>query len=612
MKERYDVVDVVIVGAGIAGAIIASQLAQQKKRVLVLEAGAGAGATWDGYSQYVENFYTASAKTPNSPYPPNPNAAAQDVIDVSRIVNGQPNTDGYFVQLGPIPFLSDYVRTQGGTTLHWLGTTLRMLPRDFRLYRDFGIGVDWPLGYEDLVPYYELAEEEIGVSASIEDQRELEKLLGYRAGRLFRKNYHFPMQKIPQSYLDTTFERDLGDLAVDLSGRRQDVKIVSTPQGRNSMPNPEYVSPSTGSKGYLVKGAVDHPYNGLRCEGNAACVPICPVQAKYNALKTLQKAGTHYCTLIVQAVASNIELDPDSGRVTGIVYKKYNTPQSNEFTYHTARGKIYVIAAHAVESAKLLLASGAARTSGQAGRNLMDHPTLITWGLMPENIGAYRGPSSTSNIASFRDGNFRKHHSAFIVPLDNWGWLWPEFSPGTDVTKAIDKHSLFGPRLRRHLADTVTRQFNLQFEFEQLPDPSNRVTIDPQYKDALGNYRPVVRYDIADYTREAMMVARSIATGIFARVGASDHTRFRPTEAGYLEYKGVGYTVRGAGHLVGTHRIGASRNNSVTNRYSRAWDHENLYVVGPGSMPTIGTSNPTLTVAALAFMAARNIQKELG
>ena len=67
----------------------------------------------------------------------------------------------------------------------------------------------------------------------------------------------------------------------------------------------------------------------------------------------------------------------------------------------------------------------------------------------------------------------------------------------------------------------------------------------------------------------------------------------------------------GSGHHNGTHRMGISRTSSVVNRWQRSWDHENLYVVGCGSMPTIGSSNPTLTAAAMALMASDDMLRQL-
>ncbi|HEY0781851.1 MAG TPA: NAD(P)-binding protein, partial [Thermoanaerobaculia bacterium] len=101
-REDYDVV---IVGAGIAGAILAHVLTHAGKSVLVLEAGTGTARSWDGYQSNLDSFYTATAKTPESPYPYNPDAPQPNVLDI-----GIPGT-GYFVQQGPVAFGSTYTRT---------------------------------------------------------------------------------------------------------------------------------------------------------------------------------------------------------------------------------------------------------------------------------------------------------------------------------------------------------------------------------------------------------------------------------------------------------------------------------------------------------------------
>ena len=589
--------DVVIVGAGISGAILAKQLGEAGKKVLVLEAGRATSTTPDGYASYVENFYMASAKVPNSPYTDNANAPAPNVLMFRHLEKKVPDSAGYFVQNGPLPFLSDYLRAKGGTTLHWLGNCPRMLPNDFELRSLYGHGVDWPIAYERMQPYYEMAEQEIGVSADAKDQAYL--------GITFRDGYDFPMHKLPQSYLDHHVANGIARLKVPLGKQEYEVQIVSTPQGRNSTPRGDY----------KPIGAVGDPGSGKRCEGNASCVPICPVQAKYSALKTLAKAQlTKNIEIRSQAVASKIEIDPHTRKVTGVTYQLYQDENSPGSTTYTVQGTVYVLAAHAVENAKLLLASGAANSSDQVGRNLMDHPTLLTWALMPKPIGSFRGPGCTSLIPTFRDGPFRKEHSAFIVPIDNWGWTWPAFSPYSDVAVLVDNQHAFGRKLRRALQDTLSRQFTLQFEFEQLPEAHNRVTIDDKYKDVLGNHRPIIHYNVPDYTRAAMAAAREISKEIFKRLGVKpgdDHTIYHETDPGYLTYENQGYTFWGAGHLVGTHRMGDDPKTSVVNPDQRAWDHDNLYLVGAGNMPTLGTSNPTLTLAALAFWAAENILKDL-
>ncbi len=588
--------DVVIVGAGIAGAILAKVLGNAKKHVLILEAGRSTSFTVEGYRSFLETFYRASAKVPNSPYPNDPSAPQPDVLNIGRIEPGVPSASGYFVQRGPLPFASDYARTRGGTTLHWLGTCLRMTPNDFHMKSRYGQGENWPITYDELRPYYEQAELEIGVSADVDDQR--------FHGITFGKNYHYPMRRIPQSYLDHYLASRLEDFAVNMPGQAERIKLhfSSIPQGRNSIPN----------AGYRPVGHTGDNNIGQRCEGNSSCVPICPVQAKYNALKTLKKVDPDYVEIRSQAVASKIEIDPDSGRVTGITYNTYGAGAAPGPL--TARGKIYVIAAHSIETAKLLLASQACRTSGEVGRNLMDHIEIIVWALAPEGdpIGAFRGPGATTNINSFRDGAFRARHSGFNVPIGNWGWSWSCFSPGSDLMDFIGRSQpVLGRDLRRRLYDRVSRQMELWFELEQNPCATNRVTIDPEYRDSMGNFRPVIHYGLSDYVRKAMPVARRISEQIFRRIGAKDYTHYNSTDPCYVTYRNQGFFYRGAGHVVGTHRMGSNRFESVVNDKQRTWDHDNLYLAGCGNMPTLGTSNPTLTMAALTFWAGENILKEL-
>lgn len=629
MKEKE--YDVVIVGSGISGSIMAKTLTQAGKNVLILEAGLTAGASMNSngsyynYMTYLETFFNASAKVPNSPYPNLKDAPSIDVINIETIPSPtEPATKGdYLVQAGPLPFGSDNWRGPGGTTMHWLGTTPRMLPNDFQMKTKYGVGVDWPFSYDDLKPYYEMAELEIGVSGSVKEQK------GPGVTKNYYGDYEFPMKKIPQSYLDQVFMKEMkkgGDSVVKLDGKKYKIEFISTPQGRNSIPCQEYpyrgirwdekrkelvLEKSTPTDKYQQVGAIWSPNVGLRCEGNASCVPICPVQAKYNALKTLRKAVGEHLDIKTQAVASKVLVDDITQKVSGIEYKTFDTGNDVVYNTHIAKGKIYVLGASAIENAKILLASGIANSSDQVGRNLMDHWVLLTWGLLPKKAYPYRGPGSTTNIPTFRDGEFRKNHAAWISPVDNWGWAWPVFSPGTDVSAALGKNML-GKELKNHLNDVLTRQLLLHFECEQIPDPENRVTISEAYKDPIGNYRPIVHYHTNEYMNKSLEAAVKVSDQIFKEANVEDHTSYsQALDPDYVEYNGKGYNFWGAGHIVGTHRMGTKPDNSVVNPDQRTWDHDNLYLIGCGNMPTLGTSNPTLTMSALTFKAAEAILKHL-
>lgn len=593
--------DAVVVGSGVSGSIIAKELSRNGLRVLVLEAGPGQDLTMTEYKGYLNRFYGAASKDNNSPYPVNPNAPTPRGSDLRALQPGRPDASNYLVQNGPISFDSTYTRVVGGTTMHWEGKALRMLPEDFELRTRFGVGRDWPLGYDQLAPYYVRAEFELGVSADVEDQAFL--------GIKFDPGYVYPMRELPPSYLDQLVAADVDGMEVDLDGEVRSLKVRTTPQARNSVPNPDY----EGGKGYQPVRAVSiHPSEeGGRCQGNINCVPICPVQAKYNARKTLSAAlATGRVEMLAQTVASRLAVG-DDGAISHIEFKAYDDPASPRHTTGTARGRIYVLAANAVENARLMLASGLRGSSGLVGRNMMDHSYLLSWALMPKVAGTLRGSVCTSGIDEPRGGAFRQRRAAFRISIHNDGWAWATGSPFPDLVDVVDNQNKFGAALRRTLVDRVSRQLLLDCMVEHLPDPSNRVTIDARYKDQLGNLRPVVSYTPSDYTMAGLAWARQLTRRIYQRLGAEDCTTYDPLDPGYIAYEGEGYIIRGGNHWAGTHIMGDDARSSVVDVRQRSWDHPNLYLAGAGSMPTIGTGNTTLTLSALCFMTAEHIAADL-
>ncbi len=597
-----EIYDAVIVGGGISGAIIAQELSRNNRRVLILESGLGEDFTLEGYEGYVTRFYGAVSKDNQAPYPLNANAPMPRGTDARKITPGQPATSGYLVQNGPFGSDTTYTRVLGGTTMHWEAKVLRMLPEDFRMHSMFGIGANWPLTYDDLEPYYRRAEREIGVSADVEDQAYL--------GLTYAQDYVFPMRSLPLSYLDQMVDKGIRGTTVKLGEETFELKVRAFPQGRNGIPNPRY----DGNKGYTPVGAVstNQVEEGGRCQGNNSCVPICPVQAKYHAGKTLAKAlQTGKVRLLAQSVASKIHIDPETGRVSHIEVKTYDDPLSPEHTTTIVRGRCFVLATNAIENARLMLASGLPGSSGLVGRNLMDHAYLLSWALMPQVCGTMRGTNCTGGIVELRSGQFRSRQAAFGVDIHNDGWGWAAGSPASDLNLLVDAQNKFGRTLRRDLVDRLTRQLLLAFMIEVLPEPSNRVSVDPAYKDQLGNMRPVISYNVPEYTMRGAAYARRFAQLVFQRLGAADYTYYDPADYGYVTYEGEGYVIRGGNHLAGTHIMGHSKHSSVVDAEQRSWDHGNLYLVGGGSMPSIGTSNVTLTIAALCIRTAESILREL-
>ena len=601
-KASETVYDVVVVGSGISGSIIANELSRSGKTVLMLEAGPGEDRSLAEYEAFLTRFYAAAAKDNQCPYAPNPNAPMPLSSDAVRIWPGQPDSATYLVRNGPMAWDSTYTRVLGGTTLHWEAKTPRMTPEDFRMRSAFGVGLDWPLTYEEISPFYAQAERELGVSADVETQT--------FCGITFEPGYVFPMRGIPHSYLDKIVAKGVDGTKVELAGEQYELRVRAFPQARNGIPHPDY----NGGKGFVPVGAVSTSQveEGGRCQGNNNCVPLCPVQAKYNAGKTLAKALQTGCVhFLAQSVASKVIVDPATGRVSGIEVKAYRDPASPRHTTWTMRGHVFVLATNAIENPRLMLASGLASSSGLMGRNLMDHAYLLNWGLLPEVAGTFRGTNCTGGISDLRTGAFRRQQASFAADIHNDGWAWAVGSPYSDLVHMVDQENLFGARLRNALPRRISSQLLLAFMIEVPPDASNRVTVDPAHTDALGNMRPVISYTLPDYTMRGACYARQLAQQLFQRLGAADYTLYDPTDSQYVMYEGQGYVIHGGNHLAGTHIMGASPATSVVDDRQRSWDYENLYLVGGGSMPTIGTSNPTLTLAALCFRSARHIIQQL-
>jgi glucose dehydrogenase len=629
--------DVAIVGSGFAGALIANELSKRGLKVIILEAGRGVPPN---INDYLKRFYTSAAKVPEIPYTPELFDAA-GVRNPVTVAAGRPTVltlsadswrdprKSYLIQKGPRPFASTYERIAGGTS-HWLGTCLRFVPADFEMRSRYGKDVpqlvDWPkdIRYDRLSASYGKAEHELGVSADLGEQRFL--------GIDFPDKYDYPMPKIPGSLLDQLIGGALAELTeeetkfLEMGKLVTEIKVRGVPAARNS-----------------------RPYKNRRaCAGNTNCIPICPIQAKYDPTITLNEATNTGLTAIKErSVASEIVVQGNS--VSQINYLRYDKDAGPRSGQGCVKATVYVIAANAIETPRLLLMSknngktrkGVANSSDMVGRHLMDHPYYVAWGLMPPTKPAYpyRGPLITSGIGDLCDGPFRSKRAAFRVDIGNEGWNFVvaggQFGADPHVTTidflngmnasglnkkeysqlGNDNEALLGVALIDKLNDLITRQFRIGFLVEQTPDPENRVTLSSEYNDALGLPRPEIAYNISDYTRAGIVAAYKTKNLIFEKLGAKDFTVRAPNDpAGFdeeIDGKNVELTYTGAGHIMGTCRMGDDPRTSVVDSFQRSHDHHNLYLVGSSTFPTGATANPTLTIAALALRTADQIAGEI-
>ncbi len=566
--------DVVIVGTGVAGALVADRLTRAGAKVLMLDAGPRPKEE-DERRALVENFKKSPSKNQTSPYDP---------LFPKNQLPFQPDADfmskgrNYYVEDTSPPagkndlFASYYEKLVGGTTWHWQGINIRMLPNDFKLESKFGRGFDWPIEYKDVEPWYSEAEEEMGVAG---DHEALNNLHGaYRSKP-------FPMPEIPPSYLDKK-------VAAALKGQTFDgipLRVTTVPQARNS---------------------VDGFDGRKQCDGHASCIPLCPIKAKYEAIFHVDKAIRGGTQLIENALVMRLEID-DNGLISNVVYL---LPDG---TGKSVTGRIVILAANAIETPKLLLLSnkqrpaGLANSSGLVGHYLMDHPIKMSYALVQESIFPFRGPPSTSSIETLRDGGFRSQRGAFRTTLRNDGWSWPTGAPRGStldgmgsVLNLVGKLRFFGEDLKRALAEHVHRQLVLNSAVEMLPVYENRVTLSTFRVDGRGIPRPEIHFKVDQYAIDAFAGAVRLHAQIFRAMNAIE---WNLQDDGQMD--------SGSGHIMGTTMMGEKAESSVVDRDCRSHDHKNLFILGSSAFPTGATANPTLTIAALALRAAKTIKEQL-
>src|SRR6516165_5781608 len=275
--------DVVIIGSGIAGALVAHRLALAKLRVVMLEAGSVPPDSLGRWAM-VHNYISSSPKAPDAPFCGDdilPLDAKNQPLDY-RYAQPNPiaNGENYYFYDDSDPakksdrFKSFYERLVGGSMWHWQAIYVRMLPSDFKMKQRYGLGVDWPLSYDDIEPWYVEAEYEMGVAGSDKESRDYyQRQFGaYRSKR-------YPMPALVPSYLDNEIAEAINDTRMP-DFQAHPLKVNTVPHAINS-------------------ATYD---NRPACHGYTSCVPLCPIKARYEAIGHVEKALSAGATLRTQAV----------------------------------------------------------------------------------------------------------------------------------------------------------------------------------------------------------------------------------------------------------------------------------------------------------------------
>jgi len=438
--------DIVIVGSGVVGALIADQLVAAGKSVLILEAGPRIRR-----ADVVENWRNISFERRlgsdfQGPYPQSPMATAPLYF---------PSND-YVALSGPdaSSYKQGFIKAVGGTTWHWAASCWRHLPADFRMKSTYGVGRDWPISYDDLEPYYCRAEEAMGVSGPNDPAKQSPS----------QRSKPYLADMIPWGHGDTTFAE------------------VVNPHGYNLIPIPQ--------------GRMITPWQGRpACCGNNNCQPICPIGAMYNAIQTVEAAERKGAKVLDEAVVYQIDTD-DNNRVTAVHW--YDAKHVS----HKATGRQFVIACNALETPRLLLIAankqnprGIANASDQVGRNMMDHSGFHCSFLADRPLWLGRGPAQSSCMVGPREGEFRAQYSANKIILNN-------ISRVPVATAQALKRGLTGKALDDEIRRRAALGVDLSISLEPLPDPTNRLTLSTTRRDGHGLPCPDIYYAVGDYVRK--------------------------------------------------------------------------------------------------------------
>jgi len=555
-----DKTDVVIVGMGAVGGIMAAELCKAGYRVVGLERGPRL-QTSDFEPHDELRYFQRQDLRPNVKRQP---------------VTWRPNVNG---RANPMPVLNNGNQAGGGT-VHYGALSWRFKEDDFRVRSHvserYGAAAipadssvtDWPVSYAELEPYYDRAEVELGVSG--------------RGGNIGGRRVD------GGNVFESTRQRDypLPPLLLDQAGEL--FETATRRLGYHPFPSPRAIlsQPYQGRPGCTYCGF---------CQGFG-----CHVGAKGSILVTKlpEAEATGRLDLRTGCYAYRVNTDRD-GRATGV---SYYGPDGSD---NTIEADVVVLATFIYDNTRLLLLSktdrfpnGLANSSGHLGRHIMAHMmTRVFVGFDDRYVNVFMGPSAQKHsIDDFDADNFDQSKLGFIrgaqisVDTDNLQGGPIGTAIGMNPPPGVPR---WGAAYRDFLAAYFARHASLVGQTENLAYPDQTIDLDPNLRDEFGLPAPRVTYDWRrpnERARVEFILSRLEEIG--RAMGGSKVWR-----------AGLSPGAPGAHHEGGT-RMGSDPSVSVVNRYGQTWDIPNLFVVGSSTFPSMSGHNPTLTIQALAYLSA--------
>jgi choline dehydrogenase-like flavoprotein len=550
-----EVHDVVVVGSGAGGGMAAHELTAAGANVLMLEAGPMWDTRADGFMfKWPYDSPRRGASTPQQQF------GEYDAGLGGWSLDGEPYTVAGGEQF-------DWFRTRmlGGRTNHWGRISLRYGPDDFKRRGKDGLGDDWPIGYEDVAPYYDRVDRLIGI-------------FGSREG----------LPNDPDGIFQPPPEPRCWERMIKQGADR--LRITCIPSRLSIL---------------------SRPLNGRSaCHWCGQCNRGCATRSNFSSPTVLLPPAldTGRLTIIPNAMAREVLVD-DRGLATGISY--VNKDGGREYQ---VRARVVVLAASACETARLLLNSksslfpdGLANSTGNVGKYLTDNTGSDVAGFMPQLM---------DNVPHNEDGSGGAH---LFMPwwLDNRELDFPRGyhieiwggrrMPGYGFMGGIQR--LAGGGYGRQLKEDYRRYYGSIIGFsgrgEMIPNEHSYCEIDPNTVDRWGI--PVLRFHFQWSEHEILQVKHMQETfrELIETLGGTPTSTMPSREDGYGILAG-GRII----HELGVTRMGDDPASSVVNSNCQAHEVRNLFVADGGPFVTNGDKNPTWTILALAMRTSEYIVEQ--
>jgi choline dehydrogenase-like flavoprotein len=556
--------DVVIIGSGAGGGMVAKVLTEAGANVLMLEAG----GPWDTRRDSKMMAWPYDSPRRGAPIPER-QFGEFDAGLGGWTLDGEPYTTARGDAF-------DWFRTRmlGGRTNHWGRISLRYGPDDFRRRSLDGLGDDWPITYEDVKPYYDAVDRLVGIFGSMED-------LPNEPDGIFQ-----PPPR-PRCY----------ELLIKDAAERLGIRVIAS---RMSI--------------------LTRPLNGRpACHYCGQCGRGCAAHANFSTPSVLlpPALATGRLTVVTSAMAREVTVD-EQGLASGVSYIDKTTGRDNH-----VRARIVVVAASACESARLLLNSrsskfpqGLANSSGVVGRYLTDSTGTSVRGFIPRMM---------SSVPHNEDGASGSH---LYMPwwLDNRKLDFPRGyhieigggrrMPGFGTFNGVHLYNgefegrpIAGGGYGQQLKDDYRRFYGATVGFsgrgEMVPNKDSYCEIDPAVVDRWGI--PALRFHFkwTDHEHKQVKHMHETFRGIIEQMGGTPMSPMPPAETGYGIETG-GRII----HEVGVTRMGNDPATSVVNRHCQAHDVKNLFVADGGPFVSNPDKNVTWTILALAMRTGDYIAAE--